>query len=331
MLKPLIIITIGDPAGIGPEVTIKSLKDIGYRDDYYTVVIGSTDILNKTIQTCGIDLTIKPIKSVEEVKAHDKLIHVLDLNNTPSELQIGQVDARSGKSSVEWVLKAGELASQIENSAIVTAPINKEACTLAGYKDIGHMEIFQSQTKSKEVATMLIADSLRVVHLTTHRSLRIACDYVTRKNVFNKVKLTHEYFVNCGFDNPRIAVSALNPHASDGGILGNEEATQITPAITDAKSIGINAMGPVPADTVFTQAIDGKYDVVLAMYHDQGHIPIKVHNWERSVSVNLGLPFVRTSVDHGTAFDIAGKGIANHASMKEAIRLAVNLCVNKRL
>ena len=331
MQKPLIFITLGDPAGIGPEVTAKSLEDIGDNDDYHTVVIGSYDVFSQALDTCRIDLKFNTIKSIEELNKDNHSIHLLDLNNTPDELQMGKVDARSGKASVEWVLKAGELASKIPSSAIVTAPINKEACTLAGYKDIGHMEIFQSQTNSKEVATMLIADSLRVVHLTTHRSLRIACDYVTRDNVFNKIKLTHEYFVSCGFTNPGIAVSALNPHASDGGILGNEEAEQITPAIDDAKAIGINATGPIPADTVFNQAIDGKYDVVLAMYHDQGHIPIKVHNWEKSISVNLGLPFVRTSVDHGTAFDIAGKGIAHHASMKEAIRLAVNLCVNKKL
>ena len=331
MQKPLIFITLGDPAGIGPEVTAKSLEDIGDNDDYHTVVIGSYDVFSQTLDTCNINLKFNTIKSIEELNKDNHSIHLLDLNNTPDELQMGKVDARSGKASVEWVLKAGELASKITDSAIVTAPINKEACTLAGYKDIGHMEIFQSQTNSKEVATMLIADNLRVVHLTTHRSLRIACDYVTRDNVYNKIKLTHEYFVNCGFTNPKIAVSALNPHASDGGILGDEEAKQITPAITDANAAGINANGPVPADTVFNQAIDGKYDVVLAMYHDQGHIPIKVHNWEKSISVNLGLPFVRTSVDHGTAFDIAGKGIAHHASMKEAIRLAVSLCVNKKL
>ena len=331
MQKPLIFITLGDPAGIGPEVTAKSLEDIGDNDDYHTVVIGSYDVFSQTLDTCNINLKFNTIKSIEELNKDNHSIHLLDLNNTPDKLQIGKVDARSGKASVEWVLKAGELASKINDSAIVTAPINKEACTLAGYKDIGHMEIFQSQTNSKEVATMLIADNLRVVHLTTHRSLRIACDYVTRDNVYNKIKLTHEYFVNCGFTNPKIAVSALNPHASDGGILGDEEAEQISPAITDANAAGINANGPVPADTVFNQAIDGKYDVVLAMYHDQGHIPIKVHNWEKSISVNLGLPFVRTSVDHGTAFDIAGKGIAHHASMKEAIRLAVSLCVNKKL
>ena len=331
MQKPLIFITLGDPAGIGPEVTAKSLEEIGNTDDYHTVVIGSHDVFKKTLETCSINLKFNLIKSIEELNKNNNLTHLLDLNNTPNELQMGKVDAKSGKASVEWVLKAGELASKTTNSAIVTAPINKEACTLAGYKDIGHMEIFQSQTNSKEVATMLVADNLRVVHLTTHRSLRIACDYVTKDNVYNKIKLTHDYFINCGFINPKIAVSALNPHASDGGILGDEEAKQISPAVNDAKNDGINATGPIPADTVFNQAIDGKYDVVLAMYHDQGHIPIKVHNWEKSISVNLGLPFVRTSVDHGTAFDIAGKGIAHHASMTEAIRQAVSLCVNKKL
>jgi len=331
MQKPLIFITLGDPAGIGPEVTAKSLEEIGDTDDYHTVVIGSHDVFKKTLETCSIKLKFNLIKSIEELNKVNNSIHLLDLNNTPNELQMGKVDAKSGKASVEWVLKAGELASKTTNSAIVTAPINKEACTLAGYKDIGHMEIFQSQTNSKEVATMLVADNLRVVHLTTHRSLRIACDYVTKDNVYNKIKLTHDYFINCGFINPKIAVSALNPHASDGGILGDEEAKQISPAINDAKNSGINASGPIPADTVFNQAIDGKYDVVLAMYHDQGHIPIKVHNWEKSISINLGLPFVRTSVDHGTAFDIAGKGIAHHASMTEAIRQAVSLCVNKKL
>ena len=331
MQKPLIFITLGDPAGIGPEVTAKSLEEIGNTDDYHTVVIGSHDVFKKTLETCSINLKFNLIKSIEELNKNNNLTHLLDLNNTPNELQMGKVDAKSGKASVEWVLKAGELASKTTNSAIVTAPINKEACTLAGYKDIGHMEIFQSQTNSKEVATMLVADNLRVVHLTTHRSLRIACDYVTKDNVYNKIKLTHDYFINCGFINPKIAVSALNPHASDGGILGDEEAKQISPAINDAKNDGINATGPIPADTVFNQAIDGKYHVVLAMYHDKGHIPIKVHNWEKSISVNLGLPFVRTSVDHGTAFDIAGKGIAHHASMTEAIRQAVSLCVNKKL
>ena len=193
------------------------------------------------------------------------------------------------------------------------------------------MEIFQRQSGATEVATMLMADTLRVVHLTTHRSVRIACDYVTRENVLAKVVLTHENFINWGFPNPRIGVAALNPHASDGGLLGDEEAKQIAPAVQDARDRGIDVVGPVPADTIFNQAIDGKFDAVLAMYHDQGHIPIKVHNWARSVSVNLGLPYIRTSVDHGTAFDIAGKGIADHESIMEAIEVAVDLVSDSKL
>ena len=178
---------------------------------------------------------------------------------------------------------------------------------------------------------MLMARQLRVVHLTTHRSLRIACDYVTKDNVLAKTVLTDEHFKKWGFESPRIGVAALNPHASDGGLLGDEEAKQIGPAVEEARAMGIDATGPVPADTIFTQAIDGKYDVVLCMYHDQGHIPIKVHDWAKSVSVNLGLPFIRTSVDHGTAFDIAGKGIADHESMLESIRVAVSLVSDGRL
>jgi 4-hydroxythreonine-4-phosphate dehydrogenase len=193
------------------------------------------------------------------------------------------------------------------------------------------MEIFQRQSGAGEVATMLMAEELRVVHLTTHRSLRVACDYVTRDNVLAKIELSHSSFQEWGFASPRIGVAALNPHASDGGLIGDEEATQIAPAVREARSRGIDAVGPVPADTVFNQAIDGKFDVVLAMYHDQGHIPIKVHNWAKSVSVNLGLPFVRTSVDHGTAFDIAGKGLADHTSMLEAIGAAIALMEGKGL
>jgi 4-hydroxythreonine-4-phosphate dehydrogenase len=270
--------------------------------------------------------------SLADVAGKAGSIDVLDLENLDyGSITLGQVSAAAGKASVEWILKAGELAASGEVQAIATAPINKEACSLAGHKDIGHMEIFQSQTGAKEVATMLMAEQLRVVHLTTHRSLRVACDYVTKDNVLAKIKLTSESFSQWGFPSPRIGVAALNPHGSDGGLLGDEEEKQIRPAVDEARAMGIDATGPVPADTVFNQAIDGKYDAVLAMYHDQGHIPIKVHNWTKSVSVNLGLPFIRTSVDHGTAFDIAGKGVADHESMLEAISVAVSLVSDSRL
>lgn len=323
---------MGDPAGVGAEVTAKALMDHSIYEKCRPFVVGNVAAMDHAIDIAKLNVSSRMVHSLEDVAGQSGTIDVLDMENLDfSSIEIGQLSAKAGKAAVEWVLKAGELAAAGEVQAIVTAPINKEAAKMAGYKDIGHMEIFQSQTNSKEVATMLMADVLRVVHLTTHRQLRIACDYVTVDNVLAKLVLTHEHFVRWGFPSPRIGVAALNPHASDGGLLGDEEEKQIAPAIKKARAQGIDAIGPVPPDTIFTQAINGKYDAVLAMYHDQGHIPIKVHNWKRSVSVNLGLPFIRTSVDHGTAFDIAGKGIAHHESMSESIGVAVDLVSESKL
>ena len=330
--RPLLAITMGDSAGIGPEVVAKTLIDSSIYEKCNPFVIGNTEAMDQAFRLINSDVSIRRVSSVEEINTNAKTVDVLDLDNLDFEkIGYGQISAESGKASVEWILKAGELAASGQIQAISTAPINKEACSLAGHKDIGHMEIFQSQTGVSQVATMLMTGTLRVVHLTTHRSLRIACDYVTRDNVLAKISLTHDYFQKWGFPNPRIGVSALNPHASDGGLLGDEEHMQIGPAVEDACSMGIDATGPIPADTIFNQNIDGKYDVCIAMYHDQGHILIKVHDWQRSVSVNLGLPFIRTSVDHGTAFDIAGKGIADHRSMMESINTAVSLVSNSEL
>lgn len=330
--KPFVAITMGDPAGIGAEVTAKALIDDSIYAKCRPFVVGNIAAIDHAIDISKISTSSRVVHSLDEIAGQEGTIDVFDLENLDySSIETGRLSAKAGKAAVEWVLNAGEMAAAGDVQAIVTAPINKEAAKMAGYKDIGHMEIFQSQTNSKEVATMLMADVLRVVHLTTHRQLRIACDYVTIDNVFAKLKLTHDHFVRWGFPTPRIGVAALNPHASDGGLLGDEEEKQITPAIEKARDEGIDAIGPVPPDTVFTQAINGKYDAVLAMYHDQGHIPIKVHNWELSVSVNLGLPFIRTSVDHGTAFDIAGQGIAHHESMAEAIGVAVDLVSESKL
>ena len=329
---PLIAITMGDPAGIGPEVAAKALIDGRMPRDVQPFVLGSAAAMDAALRQLGAGASVRVVHSAGEVAPDGDAVTVLDPENLDyGSIATGQLSREAGAASVEWVLKAGEMAAAGEIQAIVTAPINKEACRLAGYRDIGHMEIFQQQTGATNVATMLMADVLRVVHLTTHRSIRRACDYVTKDNVLSKIVLTHESFVKWGYEAPRIGVSALNPHASDGGLIGDEEASEISPAVEEAVSRGIEAVGPVPADTIFNQAIDGKHDVVLAMYHDQGHIPIKVHNWAKSVSVNLGLPFVRTSVDHGTAFDIAGKGVADHASMLEAIRVAVALAGGSRL
>jgi len=330
--KPFVAITMGDPAGIGAEVIAKALLDGWAYERCRPFVVGSARAMDAALRLIGSAISTRVVHSLDDVAGQAGAIDVLDLENLDfGEIDYGQVSSVAGKASVEWVLKAGELAASGRVNAIATAPINKEACSLAGYKDIGHMEIFRSQTGAGEVATMLMAGTLRVVHLTTHRSVRVACDYVTRENVLAKIKLTDVSFKEWGFASPRIGVAALNPHASDGGLLGDEEEVHIGPAVDDARAMDIDATGPVPADTVFNQAIDGKYDAVLAMYHDQGHIPIKVHDWARSVSVNLGLPFVRTSVDHGTAFDIAGKGVADHESMLEALKVAVSLASESRL
>jgi 4-hydroxythreonine-4-phosphate dehydrogenase len=262
-------------------------------------------------------------------KGHVDVLHMENL--APQAVTIGRVSAAAGKASVEWVLRAGELAMSGEVAAMATGPINKEAASLAGYKQVGHMELLQHLAGASNVATMLMTGRLRVVHLTTHRSLRRACDEVTRDKVLAMIELTHRCFQSWGFPSPRIAVAALNPHASDHGLLGDEESEHIAPAVEEAQRRGINAAGPVPADVIFHLAIQGRYDVVLAMYHDQGHIPIKVHGFEHSVSVTLGLPFIRTSVDHGTALDIAGKGVASHLSMLEAIRVAASLARDHRL
>jgi 4-hydroxythreonine-4-phosphate dehydrogenase len=324
--RPLVAITMGDPAGIGAEVTAKALQDPWVYEKCRPFVVGNTASMNSALELVNRGGRARLVHDVTDVVGEFGEIDVLDMENLESDrVEYGVLSPIAGKASVEWILRAGELAAAGEVVAIATAPINKEACNLAGYKDVGHMEIFQSQTQASNVATMLMAGTLRVVHLTTHRSLRVACDYVTFDNVLGKIELTNNCFKEWGFASPRIGVAALNPHASDGGLLGTEEAEQIAPAVKRACEQGIDATGPVPADTVFNQAIDGKYDAVIAMYHDQGHIPIKVHDWAKSVSVNLGLPFVRTSVDHGTAFDIAGKGVADAESMLESIRVAVSL------
>jgi len=324
---------MGDPAGIGPEVCIKAMSEVEVPLNCTLMLLGNIrsaqnlmDLLPKGSKK------IFPIKDIRDSSYNPDLINVFEVNGLQkNDFKIGEVSHEAGKASVEYVLKAGQLAIDGQISAIVTAPINKEACRLAGFSDIGHMEIFQSQTNSKEVATMLIAENLRVVHLTTHKSLKKACDYVTKENVLSKIILTNTHFQKWGFDKPKIGVCALNPHAGDGGLIGDEEEKHILPAISIAQKMGISVFGPIPADSIFYRAIKSEFDVVIAMYHDQGHIPIKVYNWEKSISVNLGLPFIRTSVDHGTAFDIAGKGVAQHASMLEAIKTAINLVVKSKI
>ena len=330
--KPTIVITLGDPCGIGPEVVVKALAHREVIDWCRPIVVGSVEAVRATVSMLDSNLTPNVVEGPESAEDAPDVINIIDPENLEyGRVSLGQLSAEAGKASMEWVLRAAELCSSGQAQALVTAPVNKAATRLGGFQDVGHMEVLQRLTEAKEVATMLMSGRLRVVHLTTHRSLRRACDYVTTENILAKLKLTHTTFQEWGFPQPRIGVAALNPHASDGGLIGDEEAREIEPAIREARMLGVDAEGPVPADTIFHQAIAGKYDVVLAMYHDQGHIPVKVYGLEKSVSVNLGLPIIRTSVDHGTAFDIAGKGIANAESMVEATRLAISLARDGRL
>ena len=329
---PVIAITMGDPCGIGPEVVAKALALPEVWELCLPLVIGNAAAMRHGVQIAKVKLSVREAEHPGDVDSSHSIVSVLDPHNLNYEdLTLGQVSPVAGKACMEWVTLAGHLCLGGGVKAMATAPVNKEAASLAGYKEIGHMELLQAMTKANNVATMLMSGALRVVHLTTHRSLRRACDAVTRENILGKLKLTDEHFKRWGFPLPRIGVAALNPHGSDGGLLGDEEATQIEPAVNDARALGILATGPVPADSIFTQAIEGKYDAVLCMYHDQGHIPVKVHGFEESVAVNLGLPMVRTSVDHGTAFDIAGKGVAQAVSMVEAIKLAAMLAGGKGL
>ncbi len=324
--KPTIAITMGDPCGIGPEVVVKALSDPQVYASCRPLVVGNTYAMQQAVKLTRLPLSINETDDPTSAGEDPRVIDVVDIHNlNPEDITVGQISIPCGKAAMEWVSKAGELALAGIVDGLATAPLNKEAASLAGYQSIGHMELLQELSGAKTVATMLLAKNLRVVHLTTHRSLRVACDYVKKDRILDFLQLTHDNFIKWGFDNPRIAAAALNPHGSDGGLLGHEEAEEIAPAVKAAQERGINVVGPIPADIVFHQAIQGRYDTVLCMYHDQGHIPVKVYGFEESITANLGLPFVRTSVDHGTAFDIAGKGVADHTSMLESIRLAVGL------
>jgi 4-hydroxythreonine-4-phosphate dehydrogenase len=319
---------MGDPAGIGPEVVVKAL--VGENALYAMarpLVIGDAGVLREAAGVCSLDVPIRRVSAPDDAPYDGQGIDVLDLANVdPEDWAWGKLSAGSGQAAMEYIRRAMELTDAGVTAGIVTAPINKEATTLAGYTELGHMEVFAKAYRAPNQATMLVSGSLRCVHLSTHYSLRQALDRITRERVLQRLVTTHEDFRRWGMASPRIAVSGVNPHNGEGGLMGTEEIEHLVPAVADAKARGIDARGPYPADSVFVRALQGEFDAVVAMYHDQGHIPVKVHGFEESVSVALGLPIVRTSVDHGTAFDIAGTGRADAKSMAESIRVAAQIC-----
>ena len=324
-----IAITMGDPAGIGPEILARTLATSAtdshgglQQSGTRWILVGTRWALEKGAMCLGQPL---PTINVIDVPADAKPgWNLLDLGiPEPDDFSFGRVQARCGELAVQAVEWAATRCLRDELAAMVTAPINKEAIHAAGYvNDIGHQEILARLAGVSQTATMLMTPGLRVVHLSTHKSLAEAVRFVTAEQVLGKLHLIHETLSQWGLSNPRIAVAALNPHGGEGGLLGREEIEELMPAVNQAQQDGIQATGPLPADSVFNRAIAGEFDVVLALYHDQGHIAIKVHNFHESTTATLGVPLVRTSVDHGTAFDIAGKGVADATGMHAAIAAA---------
>lgn len=315
-------ITMGDPCGIGPEIIARVFAD-GLPEQ--AVVIGDAKVMERAVRALALPLQVQPIASVDEAVPDATLIPVLNISDLPDDMPIGQVDARAGRASYDYVVRAIDEALAGNIGAIVTAPINKEAMKKAGLNYPGHTEILAERSGTDKFAMMLANDELRVILVTIHVSLRDAIDLVTQDSVFRTIELAHKAGKAYGIASPRVAVAGLNPHAGENGMFGREDLDIIAPAIRRAQECGINASGPWPGDTIFMRARKGEFDIVVAQYHDQGLIPVKYFGIDKGVNVTIGLPFIRTSVDHGTAFDIAGRGTADHSSLRYAFDQALLL------
>lgn len=334
---PVLAITMGDPSGIGPEIIVKSLNEKSVYEICKPLVVGDADVMNSALKIADSSLKVRAVKNVDDAEFKYGVIDVIDLNCVDiSELQHGKVQAVSGRAAYLAVEKAIQLALNNEVDGTITSPLNKEAMNKAGYHYSGHTEIYADLTNTKNYTMMLADGPLRVVHVSTHVPLRKACDLVKKDRVLKVIELANEIMEDLGISNPHIGVAGLNPHAGENGLFGWEEEKEISPAIAEAKGKGLNVEGPVAPDTLFSKAKGGQYDIVVAMYHDQGHIPLKVTSfvwnegskkWETvsGVNITLGLPIIRVSVDHGTAFGKAGKGTANHESLMNAIEYGAKL------
>ncbi|WP_431225694.1 D-threonate 4-phosphate dehydrogenase [Serratia sp. L9] len=317
---------MGDPAGIGPEIIIKALSE-GELAGTPAVVVGCLQTLQR-IQALGIvpKVELKPILQVSEARFAPGIINVIDepLEN-PAALIPGKVQAQAGDLAYRCVKRATELALAGEVMAIATAPLNKEALHLAGHLYPGHTELLAKLTNSRDYAMVLYTDKLKVIHVSTHIALRKFLDTLNAERIETVVAMADTFLKRVGIKQPRIAVAGVNPHAGENGLFGDEEINIVSPAIAAARQRGIDVQGPCPPDTVFLQAYEGQYDMVVAMYHDQGHIPLKLLGFYDGVNITAGLPFIRTSADHGTAFDIAWTGKAKSESMAISIKLATQL------
>ncbi len=315
--SPTIAVTIGDPAGIGPEVVLKALADPAISKLAEWLVVGDAAILKTVERTIGSMLVRLPIVRVPDQRQ-------LDL----SQFRVGKLSAACGRAALEYIRTATRLCLRGEADAMVTAPVNKEAVALSGEKFSGHTEFIAELCGVSESRMLLVNNRLRVVHVSTHVPLKKACDLDSGR-ILETIKLGRQALEWLGIERPRIAVCGLNPHAGENGIFGDEDAKQIAPAVQAARAAGFQCEGPFAADTIFLKALQGQYDLIVAMYHDQGHIPMKLLDFHNTVNLSLGLPIIRTSVDHGTGFDIAGKNQADPTSMKAAMKLAAVMAAKR--
>ncbi|MBQ6550426.1 MAG: 4-hydroxythreonine-4-phosphate dehydrogenase PdxA [Lachnospiraceae bacterium] len=330
MTRPLICIPMGDPAGIGPEIVLKACADPETVSSARLVVAGDRKVMDRAETYPGIPgLAIRVIEDPEDGEYVPGVLNLIDLDNVDMErFTVGEISGMCGKAAYEYIEKSIELANARRVAAVATPPINKESLRAGGVDFIGHTEIFGALTNTPDPLTMFEVRGMRVFFLTRHVSLRAACDLITKDRIKDYVRRCTEALRRLGVTEGTMAVAGLNPHSGEHGLFGDEEVREIFPAVEELKAEGYDVAGPVPADSVFHLALQGRYNSVLSLYHDQGHIATKTLDFERTIAVTNGMPILRTSVDHGTAMDIAGTGIASAVSMIEAIRLAVKYAPN---
>lgn len=323
MTRPVIGITMGDPAGIGPEIVVKALNNPDMYDICRPLILGDAGVIAKTAEALGVRSKIHPTTHPELGRYAHGVLDVYDLHNVDTDrLRVGQVQAMAGQAAYEYIEASVRLAMAGSIAAVATGPINKESIRAASVPFIGHTEMYGELTDTGDPLTMFQVLGLKIFFLTRHVSLAEAIRLITRQRLLDYIERCTEALVRLGVEQPTLAVAGLNPHSGEHGLFGDEETREIEPAVAEARVRGLLVAGPIPADSVFHLAKMGRFDAVLSLYHDQGHIAAKTLDFERTVSVTCGLPFLRTSVDHGTALDIAGRGVASSVSMEEAIVVA---------
>lgn len=326
MERPILGITMGDGAGVGPEIIAKALL----HEDIYKIakplVFGDAKIMQRAVKIVNADIKCNIVTDPAQGRYEYGVMDIIDLDNLPVDLPFAKVDGRAGKAAYEYIEKAVHYAMKHEVHAIVTAPLNKEALNMGGVHYPGHTEILGHLTGQKDFSMMLTSPKLRVIHVSTHIALHDVPNVVKKERIGKVIDLAQETLKLMGFEEPRIAVAGLNPHCGEGGLFGDEDDKEIVPAVNEAKAKGYNVTGPVPPDSVFHRAANlNEFDIVVVMYHDQGHIPIKVLGFDSGVNVTVGLPCIRTSVDHGTAFPVTGTGKASENSMLESLKLGAQM------